>query len=118
MKTEIKAEVLNYLKKSSKHLFEINGIEHKILILNDDTFIRITGNDISVYNIDNFINYYGTNTKCVIKHSLFLTPRYYNKEIKTIPYYKNARKKYESIINSIKDKTDKAEIITIIKTML
>jgi hypothetical protein len=68
------------------------------------------------------IGYYGDNTKCVIKHQLFLIPRYYNKTIKTIPNYKLAKEKYSLISEVIKDrfllKTDKVEVQKIIKSML
>lgn len=114
---QIKAEVLNYLTKTSNHLFTIGDVEHKIL-LEGDFYIVINGNNSYVNNIDNMIGYYGNNTKCVIKHQLFLTPRYYNKPIKTIPNYKLAKEKYNLISESIKGKTDKAEIQKIIKSML
>jgi hypothetical protein len=124
MKTEIKTEVLNYLNESSNHLFEINGDEYKILLLDDgDTFVSITSSRIMVYSIDKYIKIWGRDSKNVVKGSLFLIPRYLpNKgghtEIKTIPFYKDARKKYETILNSIKNKTDKNEITNIVKNMI
>ena len=107
MKTteENKSEVLDYLNKSSKHLFEINGVEHKVLV-EGNFYIRITGNDISIGDIDKMISYYGLNAKCVIKHELFLNPRYYNKSIKSIKNYKFARGKYSEISKAIKGKKE------------
>ena len=115
MKTteENKAEVLNYLNKSSKHLFTINDVEHKVLV-EGDFYISISGSDVTVRNINDKITYYGSNAKCVIKHELFLNPRYYAKEIKTIKNYKLARQKYSEISEAIKGKTDRNEIQKII----
>jgi hypothetical protein len=119
MKTQeqIKTEVVNYLQKSSKHLFTIGSAEHRV-ILHGDFYIRITGNDVSVDIIDFYINHWDSNAKNVIKNDLFLIPRYYKKEIKTIPYYNNAKLLTNKILESISDKTDKKEIISIIKGML
>ncbi len=119
MKTneQIKTEVLNYLTKTTGHLFTIGKSEHKIL-LEGDFIITITGDNVSVSNIDTLIGYYGNNTKCVVKHKLFLIPRYYNQEIKTIPNYKLAKQKYNLISESIKDIKDVNEIRKIIKDIL
>jgi hypothetical protein len=119
MKTQeqIKAEVLNYLTKTTGHLFTIGRSEHKIL-LEGDFYIAITGNNISINNINTMISYYGNNTKCVIKHQLFLIPKYYNQEIKTIPNYKLAKQKYNLISDSIKGLKDSNEIRNIIKDIL
>lgn len=122
MKTQeqIKQEVVNYLTKSTNHLFEIDGLEHKVL-LHKNFYIRITGENVIVSDIDNMIKMYGSNTKNVIKHELFLNTRYSYpdfKEIKTIPYYKLAREKYGKILESIKDKEDSKEIREIIKNLL
>jgi hypothetical protein len=115
-KEQIKSEVLSYLKKSSNHLFKIGDLEHKIL-LEGDFYIRITGNEIAIRNIDTIINYYDNNAKNVIKNELFLVPRYFKKPIVTIKSYKDSRKKYEDISNAIKDKNIN-EIKDIIKSML
>lgn len=114
---QIKSEVLNYLTKTTGHLFTIGKSEHKIL-LEGDFYIIINGNNVSVSNINTMIGYYGNNTKCVIKHQLFLIPRYYNQEIKTIPNYKLAKEKYLLVSNSIKGKTDKNEIQKIVKDII
>ena len=116
-KEQIKTEVVNYLQKSSKHLFTIDGDEHRV-ILHGDFYIRITGNDVSVNSIDFYINHWNNDSKNVIKNELFLIPRYYKKEIKTIPYYKNSRILTNKISEALKDKTDEKEIISIIKEML
>jgi hypothetical protein len=119
MKTneQIKTEVLNYLNKSSKHLFTIGDVEHKVIV-EGDFYIIITGNNVSIKNIDNMIGYYVSNTKCVIKHQLFLTPRYYNQEIKTIKYYKESKLLTQKIQDSIKGKKNIEEIKSIIKNIL
>ena len=105
------------INKSSKHLFLINGVEHKILV-EGDFIIRITGKDVAVFNINDKIAWYGSNAKNVIKHELFLNPRYYNKEITTIKYYKDARKMYGKISESIKGKKDSKEIKNIVLGLL
>lgn len=119
MKTQeqINTEVKNYLNKSTKHLFLINGVEHKILV-EGDFIIRITGKDVSVSQISKKIGWYGSNAKCVIKHDLFLIPRYYNKEITTIKNYKAARELYDKISESIKGKEDANEIKNIVLGLL
>lgn len=120
MKTteEVKKEVLNYLKKSSNHLFLIDEKEEHKVLVSGDFCIRITGNYVSITDINTTIKYYGNDSKNVIKNSLFLIPRYYNKSIKTIPNYKAARIKYNGILEAIKGKTDKSEIIKIAKSLL
>ena len=119
MKTQeqIKTEVKNYLNKATKHLFLINGVEHKILV-EGDFIIRITGKEVSVSEISKKIGWYGSNAKYVIKHDLFLIPRYYNKEITTIKNYKEARKLYNKISESIKGKKDANEIKNIVIGLL
>lgn len=118
MKTnqQIKSEVINYLKKSSNHLFQIGNDEHKIIIHND-YYIRITGKHFVVNDINKIIEYYGNNAKNVIKHSLFLTPSY-GSEIKTTPYYKSAREKYKNISEALIGKTDIKDITDTIKKMI
>ena len=116
-KEQIKSEVLSYLKKSSIHLFTINETEHKVLI-KDDYYIIISGQNISINSIDNKIEYYGQNTKCVIKNEIFLIPRYYKKDIKTIKNYKLAKDKYNQVLDEIKNKTDKKDIKESIKLIL
>lgn len=118
MKTnqQIKSEVINYLKKSSNHLFQIGNDEHKIIIHND-YYIRISGKHVFVNDINKKIEYYGNNAKNVIKHSLFLTPSYGYK-IKTIPYYKSAREKYKNISEALIGKTDIKDITDTIKKMI
>ena len=119
MKTQeqINTEVKNYLNKATKHLFLINGVEHKILI-EGDFIIRITGKDVSVSEISKKIGWYGSNSKCVIKHDLFLIPRYPNKEIITIKNYKAAKELYNKISESIKGKEDANEIKNIVKGLI
>jgi hypothetical protein len=116
-KEEIKSEVLNYLKKSSNHLFKIGDSEHKIL-LEGDFYIRITGNEIIIGNIDTIITYYDSNAKNVIKNELFLVPRYFNKPIVTIKNYKLSKKMYSEISEAIKGKTEKSVIYGSIKLIL
>ena len=80
MKTEIK----QYLKKTSKHLFtnKENGKYFKVKFDGDsDTFTTIESNGISpniirTHNINSYIEGYGINAKCVIKHSLFLNKKF------------------------------------------
>ena len=127
-KEQIKSEVLSYLTKTSKHLFKIGkDLEYKI-ILEGDFYIIIAGDSVKVANIDTLINYYDNNTKCVIKHELFLIPsfgyttlidgKYFKQPAMSIPNYKLAKEKYLLISESIKGKTDKNEIQKIIKGMI
>jgi hypothetical protein len=118
MKTQeqIKQEVVNYLTKSTNHLFLIGNDEHKVILYND-YYIRITGKFVVVNDINKMIEYYVNNTKNVIKHSLFLSPSYgYN--IKTIPYYKSAREKYKNINDTLIGKTDIKDITDTIRKMI
>ena len=120
MKTteQIKSEVLTYLNKSAKHLFTIGNDEHKLLI-EGDFFIVITGKNITyIRNIDNIIKNYNTNSKCVIKHNIFLEPRYWNRTLTSIKNYKLARDKYSKISEKIKGITDAEEIKKMIKVMI
>jgi hypothetical protein len=112
-KEQIKTEVINYLNKCTKHLFMI-GVnefkEHKIL-LHQNWCIYVTGDRIRFIDIDLVIKTYGNNSKSVISDMLFVS---YN-TIKTIPYYKSARQKWNDVIIKLEGKTDKLEIEKIIK---
>lgn len=69
---QIKTEVVNYLTKTSNHLFiKPNGEYFKIEI-KDSSFYKNENGKEEIINIDNSINWYSENTKCVIKHQLFL----------------------------------------------
>lgn len=116
-KEEIKKEILSYLKESSNHLFKIDDKEHKILF-NDNLYICITGKDICISDIDRTIDIWNSDSKNVIKNSLFLTPRYYNKSIKTIPNYKDAKLKHKLISDKISGKSDKNEVRDIISNLI
>lgn len=112
-KEQIKTEVINYLNKCTKHLFVIGKKEleeHKIL-LHRNFCISITGQRVWITDINKIIDNYGNNSKSVISDMIFVS---YNK-IKTIPYYKSARQKWNDVIIKLEGKTDKLEIEKIIK---
>lgn len=124
MKTteQIKSEVVNYLNKTSNHLFvKTNGDFYKVLV-EGDNFIVIDGNKVNVYNINEHITWYGNNTKCVIKHKLFLIPSYTStpypggnlNKLKSIKNFKTMREKFSKIKESIAGKTDKNEITKLV----
>src|ERR1035437_1403323 len=123
MKTteQIKSEVLSYLNQTSKHLFvnEEDWKKEKLsgergtckfysVLVEGNNFIVIDGDRVSVYNIDQYISWYGGNTKCVIKHKLFL-----NKKLKSIKNFKTMREKISTIKEAISGKTDISEITKI-----
>lgn len=103
-KEQIKNEVINYLKKSSMHLFMIGEKEHKILLHNDHC-IYVTGDRVRIIDIDKAIGYYKENSKSVISDMLFLIPGY-GSEVKSIPYYKAAREKYNKILKYLEGKNE------------
>lgn len=115
-KEQIKIEVINYLNKCTKHLFLI-GLEkfeeHKIL-LHGNFCIYVTGDRVSVIDIDQIINMYNNNSKSVISDMLFLVPKYHYNTIKSIPYYKVARQKWNDVMAKLEGKTDKLEISKVV----
>lgn len=118
MKTEktteqIKKEVVIYLEKTSNHLFiKENGDFYKV-ILSGDNFIIINGDKVSTYNIDEYIKWNGVNTKCMVKHLLFL-----NKKLKSIKNFKTMKEKSSKIKEAISGKTDKSEITKIVTSLI
>ena len=74
-----KQEVVNYLTKTSKHFFKNEKGETLEVKFNPETGIfTYTGNPRS-HSIDDYLIGCKENTKCVIKHILFL-----NKKFKSI----------------------------------
>ena len=115
MKTaeQIKSEVVNYLNKTSIHLFvKENGDFYKVLV-NGDYFIVINGDKVSTYSINDYITWYGNNTKSVIKHLLFL-----DRKLKSIKNFKTMKEKMNTIKECISGKTDKVEITKIVTSLL
>ena len=128
MKTteQIKSEVINYLTKTSNHLFQTTKEEFYKVLVEGDNYIVINGDKVSVTNINDMINYYGGNSKCVIKHQLFLIPSYTSvnypatnsNKLKSIKNFKTMREKFNKISESISGKTDKTEIKNIVTNKL
>ena len=113
MKTQeqIKSEVINYLENTSKHLFatKTDSLYKVILDKESDRFIVINGDRVSLYNIGDYIKWYGVNAKGVIKHIIFL-----NKELKSIKNFKAMRLKVDKIKSLIKSDMTKDSISKII----
>ena len=128
MKTteQIKSEVINYLTKTSNHLFQTTKEEFYKVLVEGDNYIVINGDKVSVTNVNDMISYYGNNTKCVIKHQLFLIPSYTSlnypatnsNKLKSIKNFKTMREKFNKISESISGKTDKTEIKNIVTNKL
>lgn len=72
-------KILNYLTKCSKHLFlDNNGYFYKVFLVKvkDKWYgvsLRFNGNDtkIKLFNISNYIKWYGNNSKKMLKNELF-----------------------------------------------
>ncbi len=113
MKTQeqIKTEVVNYLTKTSQHLFvDTKGSFYKIFI-DGDKFIVIKDDKTAVYDINNYVKWYAQHAKCVVKHLLFLIPSYSyvgsekdnnTNKLKSIPYFKAMRDKHSEILEEMK----------------
>ena len=121
MKTteQIKSEVVNYIEKTSKHLFvKENGDFQKAIIINNNIIIFSIKKDLSdgkfdIYQLDDQIKYYTNNTKCVLKHRIFL-----NKKLKSIRNFKTINDKLSKIKEVILDRTDRSEISKICTQIL
>lgn len=115
MKTteQIKSEVVSYLNKTSNHLFVNEKGEFYKVLVEGNNFIVIDGDRVTVYDIDQYISWYGGNTKCVIKHRLFL-----GKKLKSIKNFKAMKEKCNLIKSAISGKTDKVEINKIVNSMM
>lgn len=74
-KEQIKQEIVNYLTKTSFHafksesgeLFKVVNIDGKFYTINDGSI-----NKVREINIDNYIDNFGNNAKCILKNYLFL----------------------------------------------
>lgn len=128
MKTteQIKSEVVRYLINTSNHLFVTTKGEFYKVLVEGNNFIVINGDKVSTYNIDEHISWYGNNTKCVIKHKLFLIPSYTSlnypatnsNKLKSIKNFKTMREKVSTIRETISGKTDKSEINKLVTSLL
>lgn len=81
-KEQNKQEVLDYLKKTSRHVFEKENASGektylKVFFDGDDVKLLEDGK-IKTLNVDGYVAF-SSNAKCVIKHVLFL-----NKKIKAV----------------------------------
>jgi hypothetical protein len=95
MKTQeqIKQEVVNYLTKASQHTFSYkDGMIFKVEKLGDK-FYLVNNDKLTEIEYDKTITYYGSNSKCVIKHRLFL-----GRPVKSIRTNKHTKAIVESII--------------------
>jgi len=115
MKTteQIKSEVVSYLNKTSKHLFVKENGEFYNVIVEGDNFILINGDKVTVYNVNDYVTWYGVNAKNAIKHILFL-----NRKLKSIKNFKVMKDKVSSIKESLVGKTDKVEITKIVTQLV
>lgn len=94
MKTtaDYKKELVNYLTKTSKHLYQTESGHYFVTILQDNTLVVLDSNGgVRKYNIDSFVEYYKEHSKSIMKQSLFL-----GKKTKTVRRYKALREKIES----------------------
>lgn len=121
-KEQIKQEIVNYLTKTSGHTFikpstkfkygnsetpgyyeyDYDDFTYFKIVMKGDEFFYLEKNERSDYkmyqiNIDNSINYYGNNSKCVISHTLFL-----NKKMKSVKGNKYHLGEIDKIIEGIK----------------
>jgi len=110
MKTneQIKQEVINYLVKTSQHTFSYeDGKLFKVVnidgtpeakagfnIVDDSSFSKVKGIPILSY-----IDRYGSNAKCVIKHNLFL-----NRKLKSVRTTKYTKGVIDTILDPSKKK--------------
>lgn len=115
MKTteQIKSEVVSYLNNTSKHLFTNEKGEFFRVIVEGNRFIVIDGTRVTIYYIDDTISVYESNTKCVIKHRLFL-----NRKFKSIKNFKTMKEKISIIKEAISGKTDRTEITKLVISLL
>ncbi len=91
MKQTNKQEVINYLTKTSQHTFSYEDGKLFKVVKDGDSFYLINESSIQKVRpiaVDTTISKYGSNAKCVIKHSLFLNRKV--KSIKTNKYTKEA----------------------------
>jgi hypothetical protein len=96
MKQTNKQEVINYLTKTSQHTFSYEDGKLFKIVKEGDLFYLIDENSIQKIkpiDIDNLVVYYGANSKCVIKHSLFL-----NREVKSIKTNKYTKEIIDNIL--------------------
>ncbi len=113
MKTQeqLKNEVVNYLTRTSQHLFmDTKGSFYKVFV-DGDKFIVIKDEKSTVYDINNYVKWYSQNAKCTIKHMLFLIPSYSYvgsdqnnnaNKLKSIPYFKAMREKHTQLLDDMK----------------
>jgi hypothetical protein len=104
MKTneQIKQEIVNYLTKTSYHLFNYNNGIFKVYRGGDRFYIIDTGsnfNKVKEIDINRYVSNCGSNAKCVLKHSLFL-----GKEVTSVKNTQDMRSYVDGIYQAY-DKT-------------
>ncbi len=103
MKTneQIKQEIVNYLTKTSHHTFSYDDGKLFKVIKDEDKFFIVDENSHQKFKelFDFYINNYGNNAKCVLKHSLFL-----GRKVKSIKTNKYTKEVINELISSSKKK--------------
>ena len=117
MKTteQIKQEIVNYLTKTSQHIFvkpkanykwsqtgsqyeyDYNEFTYFKVIKVEDEFFKLENSKLTKIDIDHYIKYYGNNAKCVLSQSLFL-----DKKMKSVKSNKYHLEEIKNILESIK----------------
>lgn len=99
---ENRRKVIDYLEKTSLHVFVLGGDsespKYLKVIKDEDNFLLLNGSKIKPIGVDWFLNYYKSNTKCVIKHMIFL-----NKGAKSIRNNKYVKNEINKILESQKN---------------
>ena len=94
MKTTNKQEVINYLTKTSQHTFSYEDKRLFKIVKDDDKFFIIDENSFRIksdIDIDQLISDYQSNSKCVLKHKLFL-----NKKVISVKTNKFTKEKIDT----------------------
>ena len=86
---EIKKIIIKYLDNTSKHIFKYEDGTIFRVIKKDDRYHvldyrrRITSEEI---NVDNIVSYWMENSKCIIKHRLFMGKKLTSIKKKSVKY--------------------------------
>ncbi|MCR4285078.1 MAG: hypothetical protein NUV97_03495 [archaeon] len=115
MKKDPRQEVINYLENASKHIFITEDGKYQTIIKVGKDFYAYKDEKLTKIYFEKSLEYYGGNTKNVIKHSIF---SYYpssfgygkNSKLKAVKYNKYLRQLVNEAVEALAEKLSEKEM--------
>ena len=97
MEKNYKQEVMNYLTKTTSHVFQKKDGTYLKVIIDNETVKVLEGTKVTTLDVDWYVKNYKENAKNVITHRLFL-----NKEVRSVKQTKYIKDEISEILKNTK----------------